>query len=188
MMTSKSCSDRHENLKTLAYLNYTKEWKLMYRAAAGGFLETYTDSSYSPEGERSHGGAVVLWAGAPVAWRTGRQSLITTSSVETELLAASEGCILTFSSDALLTDMGAQVEGRGGQFGGHNIGLRRRRQLAHAPFEGTCFCLTTNNAGGVDCDILLPWRPSVGGRADQNPPDAYAAVGIGPNGACSRTT
>ena len=54
----------------------------------------------------------MFWAGAPVAWRSGRQGLITTSSAETELLAASEGSILTFSIDALLSDMCVEAQSR----------------------------------------------------------------------------
>ncbi|CAE7800726.1 GIP [Symbiodinium sp. CCMP2592] len=98
--------------KTLAYLNYTKEWKLLYGTGGPKALITYTDSSYAPDGDKSHGGAVVFWSGSPVAWRSGRQGLIATSSAETELLAASEGCTLTASVDALLKDMGAEVEER----------------------------------------------------------------------------
>ncbi|CAE7767290.1 RE2 [Symbiodinium sp. CCMP2592] len=98
--------------KVLAYLNYTKEWKLLYSADGPREIVTYTDSSYAPDGDRSHGGAVVFWSGSPVAWRSGRQGLIATSSAETELLAASEGSTLTASVDALLNDMGAHVDGR----------------------------------------------------------------------------
>ncbi|CAE7208121.1 GIP [Symbiodinium sp. CCMP2592] len=92
--------------KALAYLNATKQWKLMFNAGGRPELVTYTDSSYSPDGERSHGGAVVFWAGSPVAWKSSRQSLVTTSSAETELLAASEGATLTYSIDAMLSDVG----------------------------------------------------------------------------------
>ena len=98
--------------KALSYLNLTKEWKLVYRVDGARQLVTYTDSSYSPEGERSHGGAVVFWAGSPVAWKSSRQSLVTTSSAETELLAASEAATLTYSIDAMLSDVGVYPESR----------------------------------------------------------------------------
>ena len=98
--------------KALSYLNLTKEWKLVYRSDGARQLVTYTDSSYSPEGERSHGGAVVFWAGSPVAWKSSRQSLVTASSAETELLAASEGATLTYSIDAMLSDVGVYSESR----------------------------------------------------------------------------
>ncbi|CAE7537762.1 GIP, partial [Symbiodinium microadriaticum] len=98
--------------KTMSYLNATKEWKLMFRSGSRPELITYTDSSYSPEGERSHSGAVVFWANCPVAWKSGRQSLVTTSSAETELLAASEGATLTYSIDAMLNDVGVEPTAR----------------------------------------------------------------------------
>ena len=60
--------------KALSYLNHTKEWKLRYKAKQLPSLIAYTDSSYAPDGCRSHGGAVVFWGGAPVAWRSGRQT------------------------------------------------------------------------------------------------------------------
>ncbi|CAE6958294.1 RE1 [Symbiodinium sp. CCMP2592] len=44
--------------------------------------------------------------GSPVAWKSSRQSLVTTSSAETELLEASEGATLTYSIDAMLSDVG----------------------------------------------------------------------------------
>ena len=99
-------------MKTLAYLNLTKDWKLRYHAGRDPSLIVYTDSSYAPDGGRSHGGAVVFWAGAPVAWRSSRQTLITTSSAETELLAASEGTTLMASIDALLADVGCKATER----------------------------------------------------------------------------
>ena len=92
--------------KALNYLNATKEWKLRFKTGGDPHLVTFTDSSYSPEGEKSHGGSVVFWAGSPVAWKSGRQSLVTTSSAETELLAASEGTTLMLSIDAMLNDFG----------------------------------------------------------------------------------
>ncbi|CAE7308079.1 RE1, partial [Symbiodinium sp. KB8] len=98
--------------KALMYVNHTKEWKLIYKTGRDASLIAYTDSSYAPDGGRSHGGSVVFWSGAPVAWRSGRQALITTSSAETELLAASEGTTLMASIDALLHDVGAQASVR----------------------------------------------------------------------------
>ena len=88
--------------KALRYLNATKEWKMKHKAAGPCELVTYTDSSYAPDGGKSHGGAGVFWAGCPIAWKSSRQTLMTTSSAETELLEASEGALLMYSIDALL--------------------------------------------------------------------------------------
>ena len=92
--------------KALAYLNYTKSWRLSFWSGGSPTLATYTDSSYAPDGDRSHGGAVTFWGTCPVAWRSSRQQLVTTSSAETELVAAHHGCQQMESIDALLMDMG----------------------------------------------------------------------------------
>ena len=55
--------------KCLAYVNHTKDWRLHYRPGGGRGLTTYTDSSYAPEGGRSHGGAVTFWSSSPIAWK-----------------------------------------------------------------------------------------------------------------------
>ena len=54
----------------------------------------------------------MFWSGAPVAWRSSRQTLITTSSAETELLEASGGTTLMASIDALLADVGCCAKAR----------------------------------------------------------------------------
>ncbi|CAE7245139.1 RE2 [Symbiodinium sp. CCMP2592] len=92
--------------KTLAYLNHTSSWRLRFWTGGTPTLVTYTDSSYAPDGDRSHGGAVTFWGTCPIAWRSSRQQLVTTSSAETELVAAHHGCQQMESIDALLTDMG----------------------------------------------------------------------------------
>ena len=98
--------------KCLAYLNATKHWKLHFRSGGDPTLSTYTDSSYAPEGDRSHGGSVTFWASCPVAWRSGRQALVTTSSAETELVEAHQGCLQMESVNALLDDFAVIPEAR----------------------------------------------------------------------------
>ncbi|CAE6936905.1 RE1 [Symbiodinium sp. CCMP2592] len=92
--------------KTLAYLNHTSSWRLRFWTGGEPTLVTYTDSSYAPDGDRSHGGAVTFWGTCPIAWRSSRQQLVTTSSAETELVVAHHGCQQMESIDALLSDMG----------------------------------------------------------------------------------
>ncbi|CAE7789604.1 RE1 [Symbiodinium sp. CCMP2592] len=98
--------------KALAYLNHTSSWRLRFWTGGSPTLVTYTDSSYAPDGDRSHGGAVTFWGTCPIAWRSSRQQLVTTSSAETELVAAHHGCQQMESIDALLTDMGETPEQR----------------------------------------------------------------------------
>ena len=98
--------------KCLSYVNYTKHYKLHYRPRGGKGLTTYTDSSYAPEGGRSHGGAVTFWSSSPITRKSSRQTLVTTSSAETELVEAHHGSQQMESVDALIRDIGETVESR----------------------------------------------------------------------------
>ena len=96
--------------RVLMYVNATQNMALHYRSDGGMLLNTYTDASYAPEGDRSHAGIITFWSTSPISWRSSRQSLVTTSSAEAELLAASEGARMLESIDALLEDFGIVAE------------------------------------------------------------------------------
>ena len=98
--------------KAMAYLNHTRSWKLRFRSEGDPMLVTYTDRSYAPDGDKSHGGAVTFWGTCPISWRSSRQALVTTSSAETELVAAHHGCQQMESVDALLEDFGERPSRR----------------------------------------------------------------------------
>ena len=68
-------------------------------------IETYTDASFAPSGERSQSGAVVLWAGGVLAWLSTRQTFVTLSSAESELCAALEGMALTYAVQDLVCEL-----------------------------------------------------------------------------------
>ena len=65
-------------------------------------LEAYADVSFAPPASRSIQGVLVLYGGSPIMWESSRQSCITLSTAEAELLsyveamgmADSMGCIL----------------------------------------------------------------------------------------------
>ena len=50
--------------------------------------DVYTDSSFALAGARSHGAAVVTYKGTPICWRSSGQTLVTLSTVESELVEA----------------------------------------------------------------------------------------------------
>ena len=48
----------------------------------------FSDSSFAPYGDRSYGASVVTLNGSPVAWKCGRQGMVTLGTMESELLEA----------------------------------------------------------------------------------------------------
>ena len=54
-------------------------------------LECYSDSSFSPDGEESHGSILLLLEGTPIFWRSGRKALVTLSTAETKLMEMVDG-------------------------------------------------------------------------------------------------
>ena len=94
--------------RVLAYLAGTVDLRMtMGPANEEDALElvAFTDASYAPYGRRSFGAAVITLAGAPVAWKSGRQSFITLSVMEAELYAATQGCTLLKSVQALVAEL-----------------------------------------------------------------------------------
>ena len=49
-------------------------------------IHAYSDASFAPDGQESHGCVIICIQGSPVFWRSGRQSMITLSTAEAELL------------------------------------------------------------------------------------------------------
>ena len=79
-------------------------------AAASGVssevvLVGYSDSSFAPYGERSYGASVVTVNSSPVAWKSGRQGMITLSTMESELMEAINAAVLLESVGCLLDEM-----------------------------------------------------------------------------------
>lgn len=50
-------------------------------------LESFSDASFAPTSGPSQSGVVVMWGGAPIIWRSNRQTLIAQSTAESELVA-----------------------------------------------------------------------------------------------------
>eukprot|EP00439_Symbiodinium_sp_Y106_P051481 s2513_g6.t2 len=90
--------------KLLAYLQHTQEYALMI-CPVDQDVTTYTDSSYAPEGGRSHSGVVVTWMGAPLSWRATRTPYVCLSTAASELTAAIEGLKMTMSLGAVLQEI-----------------------------------------------------------------------------------
>ena len=54
----------------------------------------YSDASFAPTGSRSYGACVVTINGSPISWKASKQSMITLSTMESELLEATQTAIL----------------------------------------------------------------------------------------------
>ncbi|CAE7641367.1 unnamed protein product [Symbiodinium necroappetens] len=91
--------------KLRSYLQRTKNLALALKPTNDEFT-IYTDSSFAPEGSKSHSGMVAVWLGAPVCWRSSKQPFICLSTAECELLAATtEGLVMGKSIESVLNQM-----------------------------------------------------------------------------------
>ena len=72
-------------------------------------LRVFTDASFSPDGSESHGCVVVLLGGAPISWKSGRQSMVTLSTAEAELLEVVEGFALGEATAVLVEEIVGSV-------------------------------------------------------------------------------
>ncbi|CAE7406162.1 GIP [Symbiodinium sp. CCMP2592] len=71
----------------------------------------YSDASFAPTGSRSYGASVVTVNGSPIAWKAGRQGMVTLSTMEAELLEATQTAVLTEGLACLLDEFcGRRVE------------------------------------------------------------------------------
>ncbi|CAE7730560.1 GIP [Symbiodinium sp. CCMP2456] len=91
-------------VRLLSYLQHTQEYALTIAPTSDGLI-TFTDSSYAPEGKRSHSGILVTWRGAPLSWRATRTPYVCLSTAESELTAAIEGLKMTMSLGAVLEEL-----------------------------------------------------------------------------------
>ncbi|CAE7020194.1 unnamed protein product, partial [Symbiodinium microadriaticum] len=97
--------------KVFGYLRRTIEYGMTIKWNGEG-LVMYSDAAYAPQGGRSHGGWLVTYGGVPLAWRSSRQSMITLSTAEAELLALLDGAVAVKGIEAILNDAGEAVEWR----------------------------------------------------------------------------
>ena len=91
-------------LKVVSYLIRTNDFRLQIHPDKTGF-SLYTDASFAPDSEKSHSGWVVLMAGAPLAWRSSRQTTVSLSTAEAELMAMLEGAVALLGTETLLRDL-----------------------------------------------------------------------------------
>ena len=98
-------------MKALGYLQRTQARQLTIGYDGSG-LALFCDAAYAPESGRSHSGWAVFWAGSAIVWRSGRQSVISLSTAESELISMLDGAVATLGVEALLQDIGVEVSAR----------------------------------------------------------------------------
>ena len=92
-------------LRILAYLAHTKHLRLSLAAEDSFGLGVFTDASFAPFGERSISGITVQLGNRCVFWKSRRQTLVSLSTAECELIAACEGVVLAQSVQALANEL-----------------------------------------------------------------------------------
>ena len=93
-------------LRVLAYLANTKTLRLTLVPDKDDLeLQVFTDASFAPYGERSISGITVQLGNQSVFWKSRRQSLVSLSTAECELIAACEGVVLAQSVQALAEEL-----------------------------------------------------------------------------------
>ena len=68
-------------------------------------IQVFADSSHGPASGRSHQGLIVHWAGAPICWESSRQSLVSLSTAESELIAVVSGAQMGDAVAALVSEI-----------------------------------------------------------------------------------
>ncbi|CAE7275724.1 GIP, partial [Symbiodinium microadriaticum] len=93
-------------LRVLSYLRETLNYALIYQPTAEGHvLDAYSDASFSPQGEKSFGCCLVCFQGCPITWRAGRQSLVSLSVAEAELIETINASQLLSSTAAFTAEL-----------------------------------------------------------------------------------
>lgn len=72
-------------------------------------IQAFSDSSFAPESEESHGSFVIMANDVPLFWRSGRQSLITVSTAESELTELTEAMTAGESVAVLMEELFEEV-------------------------------------------------------------------------------
>ena len=77
------------------YLKGTMDEGICFDAAGAETLmiEAMSDASFAPEGDVSHGAFIIMVASCPVFWRSGRQSFVTLSTAEAEMMEIVESMV-----------------------------------------------------------------------------------------------
>ena len=93
--------------QTKAYLKATQDQGICYAKEKEDevMINVYTDASFAPYGDESHGCTVVMAGKSPLFWRAGKQSTVSLSTAEAELNEVIEGMIAGESVGVILEEL-----------------------------------------------------------------------------------
>ncbi len=98
------------------YLAATWEEGILYQKVEdegdwedGGGIEAFSDASFAPGGEESHGAVVVALRGGLLLWKSGKQPTVSLSTAEAELNELIEGLMVGESVAALVQELEPRV-------------------------------------------------------------------------------
>ena len=92
-------------LRLLEYLGNTKANRLFLIPRRSEGLRIFTDASFAPHGSHSISGIALQYDECCVVWKSKRQSLVTLSTAESELVSGCEGVVLGQSLEALICEL-----------------------------------------------------------------------------------
>ena len=104
----KATDSVHEAAQQMkGYLWRTRSEGLIYKEEAESemILNVYTDASFAPDSEESHGSFVILLENSPIFWRSGRQGLVTLSTAESEMNEVIEGMVAGESIGVIIEEL-----------------------------------------------------------------------------------
>jgi hypothetical protein len=83
-----------------------------YAAEAGLKVQAFSDASFAPQGGRSQECFIIVFFGAPIFWKTARQSMVSQSTAESELMAELSAFTAARSVHAILNEVyhGLEIE------------------------------------------------------------------------------
>ncbi|XP_074299949.1 secreted RxLR effector protein 161-like [Silene latifolia] len=97
--------------KVLRYLQGTKELMLTYRRSDHLEVIGYSDSDYAGcvNSRKSTFGYLFLLAEGAVSWKSGKQYVIATSTMEAEFVACFEALFMQYGCETLSRDLGSSI-------------------------------------------------------------------------------
>ena len=92
--------------RALGYLKESLDISLVYNPGReDNYIEGFSDASFAPNGSRSVGCSMTRYQGQPVAWRCGKQALVSLSVAEAELIEAINTTQLAYGISAITNEI-----------------------------------------------------------------------------------